>query len=119
MGNADWYVLTGESAEPGRSGIDRPVDAGALGDDIAFMRLPTHGRAARSARIHGSPASFDELIFPSTPEDDFRRLLTAGAALLAGGHVHLPCGVVVLLFVNLAASGSAERASRNDPRLDF
>jgi Calcineurin-like phosphoesterase superfamily domain len=39
--------------------------------------------------FHGSPGSWDEVILPSTPEDDFRRLLgDADAQILAGGHTH-------------------------------
>ncbi|MGA7733493.1 MAG: metallophosphoesterase family protein [Chloroflexia bacterium] len=40
--------------------------------------------------FHGSPASYDELIFPETPEDEFQRMLGAYTGrVLTGGHTHL------------------------------
>lgn len=40
--------------------------------------------------FHGSPASYDELIFPETPEDEFQRMLGAYTGrITAGGHTHL------------------------------
>jgi predicted phosphodiesterase len=39
--------------------------------------------------FHGSPASFDDVILPGMPEEDFRRLLgDPDAPILAGGHTH-------------------------------
>jgi predicted phosphodiesterase len=39
--------------------------------------------------FHGSPGSHDDVILPSTPEEQFRRLLgDADAPILAGGHTH-------------------------------
>jgi predicted phosphodiesterase len=40
--------------------------------------------------FHGSPASFDDVILPTTPEDEFQRLLAGQAAsFFTGGHTHL------------------------------
>jgi hypothetical protein len=40
--------------------------------------------------FHGSPASFDDLIFPYTPEDEFRGYLEGyGAWIFTGGHTHM------------------------------
>ena len=40
--------------------------------------------------FHGSPHSFDDIIFPNTSEEDVQRFLGgSGAAALAGGHTHL------------------------------
>ena len=40
--------------------------------------------------FHGSPHSFDDVILPETPEDEFQRLLGGcGRSLLTGGHTHL------------------------------
>jgi predicted phosphodiesterase len=40
--------------------------------------------------FHGSPGSYDDFLFPATPEGVFRALLgDARASVLAGGHIHL------------------------------
>lgn len=40
--------------------------------------------------FHGSPASFDELIFPETPEEEFQRMLGQyRGRVMCGGHTHL------------------------------
>lgn len=40
--------------------------------------------------FHGSPASFDELIFPETPEDEFQKMLGEYTGrIMCGGHTHL------------------------------
>ncbi|MGQ0605067.1 MAG: metallophosphoesterase family protein, partial [Anaerolineales bacterium] len=40
--------------------------------------------------FHGSPASFDDVILPSTSEEEFQKYLGAHAGhLLCGGHTHL------------------------------
>lgn len=57
---------------------------------------------------HCSPASYNDLIFPTTPEPEFRALLDgADADVVAGGHVHLQFlrrrGAT--LFVNPGSAG--------------
>ena len=40
--------------------------------------------------FHGSPASFNELIFPETPEEEIQRMLGPHLpAIMCGGHTHL------------------------------
>lgn len=40
--------------------------------------------------FHGAPASFDDLIFPYTPEEEFRGYLAGYAAwIFTGGHTHM------------------------------
>jgi predicted phosphodiesterase len=40
--------------------------------------------------FHGSPASFDDVILPDMPEDEFQRYLGPYAArILTGGHTHI------------------------------
>ncbi len=40
--------------------------------------------------FHGSPASFDEIIYPETPEEEFQRMLGPYTGrVLTGGHTHL------------------------------
>ncbi len=95
MGNADWYVLTGEpGAEPEteRHRIAREWTLSQLSQaDVDFVRsfTPTVDEPPVLA-FHGSPGSWDDVILPSTPEEDFRRFLgDADAPILAGGHTHL------------------------------
>lgn len=57
---------------------------------------------------HGSPASYDDLIFPHTPEEEFRELLgRVDADVVSGGHTHLQFvrrrGATV--FVNPGSAG--------------
>jgi predicted phosphodiesterase len=50
---------------------------------------PTASTSAPLLAFHGSPTSWDDVILPSTAEDEFRRLLgEPEAAILAGGHTH-------------------------------
>jgi predicted phosphodiesterase len=94
MGNADWYVLTGDGVEPEteqQRDVREWTRAQLSEDDIEFVRAftPTVELQGLLA-FHGSPSSFDELIFPTTPEAEFRRMLeTARAPITCGGHVHL------------------------------
>lgn len=58
-------------------GFERRVEID-LGDDKALLAF------------HGSPDSFDDIILPETPEEDFQRMLAGFSALLfTGGHTHL------------------------------
>ena len=58
--------------------------------------------------FHGSPGSYDDFLFPATPEGVFRALLgNARASVLAGGHIHLQFlrRVGEALFVNPGSVG--------------
>jgi predicted phosphodiesterase len=106
MGNADEWLLTG--VESGSEAISderrqrmeavREWSLSRLSDEQrAFMAgfAPTAEVALADGRgllaFHGSPASYDDLILPTTPEDDFQRMLGGHAGrILCGGHVHLP-----------------------------
>ncbi len=100
MGNADYWLLTGDSASKERiSNAQIEVRAWSLTrlnkEDLNFIRqfksiitLPLDNQSL--VCFHGSPVSFDELIFPTTSEDDFLRLLGGyGSSILCGGHTHL------------------------------
>lgn len=105
MGNADAYLLSGtaddaEPIEPERQARLDAVRAWSLTQlseaDRAFVAdfAPTVeldlGQGRRLLAFHGSPASFDELILPLTPDDELRRMLGAHAdKLLCGGHTHV------------------------------
>ncbi len=104
MGNADAFLLTGtdegEPTTPDRMARLRAVREWSLAQlrnqDLEFIRgfAPTVTVEGPGSRrflcFHGSPASFDDVILPSTPEDQFQRLVGGhGADWLAGGHTHL------------------------------
>jgi predicted phosphodiesterase len=105
MGNADAWLLSGvetgaENPSPERyarmlavrdwslsrlSEADRAWIAGFA----PTVSLPLDGGRGLLA-FHGSPASFDDLILPGTPQEDFERLLAPHAPrVMTGGHVHL------------------------------
>jgi predicted phosphodiesterase len=105
MGNADAWLLTG--VETGAEGIppDRMCKMQAIREWSlaqlsavdrrfieAFQTTVTvdAGGGRRLLCFHGSPDSFDDIILPKTPEDEFQRYLGAHAdCFLAGGHTHI------------------------------
>jgi predicted phosphodiesterase len=105
MGNADAWLLTGE--ETGREQItperNRQLEAvrgwslaQLLAEDQGFIAgfQPTVEIPLAPGRsllcFHGSPASFDDVILPDMPEDEFQRYLGAHADhILTGGHTHI------------------------------
>ena len=102
MGNADAFLLTGSD-----EGSTEPVTEAQLEvrawsfaqlseSDVAFIKgfQPTVevslDGGVHLLCFHGSPASFNELIFPETPEEDFQHMLGAYiGAIMCGGHTHL------------------------------
>jgi predicted phosphodiesterase len=100
MGNADAWLLSGiDTAEPASAELTRTRDwslAQLSDDERAFIGgfLPSVeiplGQAGTLLCFHGSPHSFDDIIFPDTPAADVERMLGGTSALvLAGGHTHL------------------------------
>ncbi len=101
MGNSDAWLLTGEISSGGErvSSVQLEVRAWSLsklkGADLDFIRqfknvikLPLGDESL--VCFHGSSASFDDLIWPSTPEEQFVRMLEGyGDSILCGGHTHL------------------------------
>jgi putative phosphoesterase len=102
MGNADDFLLTGVSKNPGESmsasqlavrewqiarlsEADRRFIAGFQpGIEIA-LDANNHLLC-----FHGGPHSFNDIIFPHTPEDEFRHAFRDVHALAyCGGHTHL------------------------------
>jgi predicted phosphodiesterase len=101
MGNADHWLLTGDEAGESEPASQELLDvrAWSLGqlsaEDRAFIQgfQPTveidldGGKKLLCA--HGSPTSFNDIILPATPEDEFRRYLGVYAPhILTGGHTH-------------------------------
>ncbi len=107
MGNADAWLLTGKETGNEQISDERRRQLDAIRDwslaqlseaDRAFIAafrptvtLPLDANL-KLLCFHGSPASFDDFIFPDTPEEEFQRMLGQYAAdyIMTGGHVHLP-----------------------------
>jgi predicted phosphodiesterase len=101
MGNADAWLMTGietgkEHTTEKQLAVREWMLTQLSGDDIAFVRTfrPTVtvdlGKGQTLLCFHGSPASFDDIILPETPEDDVQRCLGPHkSSFLTGGHTHL------------------------------
>jgi predicted phosphodiesterase len=102
MGNADAWLLTGVETSDNETITERQLATRAWclarlsADDRAFIaafvptvELPLEG-GRRLLCFHGSPTSFDDLIFPETPQEEVTRLLGPTApAIWCGGHTHI------------------------------
>jgi len=99
-GNADAFLLTGEtggeSLTPQQYAAREWSLARLSEADRAFIAAfqPTVTISLPGERrllcFHGSPTSFNDIIFPETPEEEVRHLLGAYLpAILTGGHTHL------------------------------
>lgn len=103
LGNADAWLLSGVNTSDhetvtARQEVVREWSLAQLSEaDRAFIAafMPTVELALEGGCtllcFHGSPTSFDDLIFPETPQDEFARLLQPFApAIFTGGHTHVP-----------------------------
>jgi predicted phosphodiesterase len=145
MGNADDWLLTGEESGAENIPAERLRKMGEVrawslsqlsdGDRalIAGFRptveLPL-GDGRSLLCFHGSPASFDEVILPTTPEDEFQRMLGAFTPnILTGGHTHMQqirrIGATNTFFFNPGSVGLAyshqqpEDSFRADPWAEY
>jgi predicted phosphodiesterase len=101
MGNADAWLLTGvKTGEKPETEAQERVRQWSLArlspDDQAFIATfaPTVTIPLSPERellcFHGSPTSFDQILLPSLPSEEFRRALDQYApAVLTGGHTHV------------------------------
>ena len=105
MGNSDAWLLTGvetgaESLSEERLKRLNTVREWSLSklneEDRRFINRfqPTVtldlGNNKSLLAFHGSPISFDQVLLPSTPEDEYQEVLRPYAShILTGGHVHL------------------------------
>ena len=100
MGNADAWLLSEESdiVEP-TTQQQREVRAWTLAElsseDLDYIRgfqrtLEVRmDDAQRLLCFHGSPNSYDDVLLPETPKEDWDRLLGPfSPAIMAGGHTH-------------------------------
>ena len=104
MGNADAWLISGE--ETADEGIP-PERLKKMGEvrNWSLTQLTEEDRAFISSFqptvtlplqddlnllcFHGSPTSFDDVILPAAPEDEFQKFLRAYAGqILTGGHTH-------------------------------
>ena len=104
LGNADAFVLDAGSAEGSTEAVTerqlavREWTFGRLTGaqrDLVAAYAPTieHdlGDGRRLLGCHATPASFDPVVFPSAPEEEFRAAFGGtGADVVACGHIHLP-----------------------------
>ena len=101
MGNADAWLLTGQETSPEEKISEQQLAvrewslAQLSADDLAFIQQfsPTielsPGANQKLLCFHGSPCSFDDLIFPHTPYETVRDFLDGyDATLFTGGHTH-------------------------------
>jgi diadenosine tetraphosphatase ApaH/serine/threonine PP2A family protein phosphatase len=102
LGNADAFLVDPSADGSAEEVTERQLAARAwsverLGaDGLAWIEAlpPTVevdlGGGRRLLACHGSPGSYDDLIFPHTPEPEFRAFLDdVDVDVVAGGHTHL------------------------------
>ena len=145
MGNADDWLLTGhdsgaEKITPERARKMDAVREWSLAqlsdDDKAFIHAfkPTVEIALPNNRtllcFHGSPRSFDDVILPTTFEEDFTKYLGDFLpSLMCGGHTHMQqirrIGTTDAFFFNPGSVGFAyshqqpEEHFRADPWAEY
>ena len=105
MGNADDWLLTGQDSGAEQIASERKVKMETIrdwslaqlsSDDLEFVhgfqpvvRLSV-GDDLTLVCSHGSPKSFDDVILPTTSDEDLKRLLEPEPGLLyCGGHTHV------------------------------
>jgi putative phosphoesterase len=104
MGNADAWLISGEETADEGIPPERLRKMGEIRlwslsqltqDDQAFISKfqPTITLHIEDGTdllcFHGSPASFDDIILPAAPEEEFQKFLGAYAGqILTGGHTH-------------------------------
>lgn len=104
MGNADAWLITGEETADEGIPPERLKKMGEIRnwslsqlteDDTGFIaKFQPTVTLHLDDRIdllcfHGSPASFDDVILPAAPEEEFQKFLGAYAdSILTGGHTH-------------------------------
>lgn len=124
MGNTDAWLLTPPSAIEGDR-FDRAITQWTIAqltdDDRAHIASfpPTIELALSDGQtllcFHGSPRSYDDVIVPTTPDDELREMLGGmRATIMAGGHTHLQmvrrygdAHIVNIGSVGLAGVGAA------------
>jgi len=102
LGNADAWLLSGDEntlvqeLSPAQRAIREWTYAQLTPDDQAFLGTfqPTLeinlGISRPLLCFHGSPSSYDDILLPTTPDDEFQQIVgDYHQFILAGGHTHL------------------------------
>lgn len=121
LGNADAFLLDPATAEgSGEAITERQLEMRAWSvaqltrDQLAYIAaMPATvaadlGDGRSLLACHAVPSSYDPLVFPTTPEAEFRAALgPVTDDVVAGGHIHLPYvrRVGPTLFVNPGSAG--------------
>jgi predicted phosphodiesterase len=133
MGNADAFVLDPSTAK------EEPVTERQLAVRDWTLAQLTEGQRAFMASFpptvevelgdgrtllafHGTPRSNEELVFPTTPEAEYReRLGELRHDLVAGGHIHLPYvrRIGAAQFVNPGSVGLGYDHEQDESDLRF
>ena len=135
MGNADAWLISGEETADEGIPPERLKKMGEIRlwslsqlteDDIDFISTfqPTVTIKLEGGLdllcFHGSPTSFDDVILPAAPEEDFQKFLGAyRGKILTGGHTHAQQirRIGDLFFFNPGSVGFAY--SHNQPDNEF
>jgi predicted phosphodiesterase len=135
MGNADAWLISGEETADEGIPPERLKKMGEIRlwslsklteEDIDFIAKfkPTVTIKLEDGLgllcFHGSPTSFDDLILPAAPEEEFQKFLAPYAGhVLTGGHTHAQQirRIGELFFFNPGSVGFAY--SHNQPENDF
>jgi putative phosphoesterase len=135
MGNADAWLISGEETADEGIPPERLRKMGEIRlwslsklteDDIEFISRfqPTVTIKLEEGPdllcFHGSPASFDDIILPAAPEEEFQKFLSSYTGkILTGGHTHAQQirRLGDLFFFNPGSVGFAY--SHNQPNADF
>ena len=105
MGNADAWLVSGEETSDEGISPERlqrmgeirqwslsqltPEDLDFIADFQPTIELKLE-EGLNLLCFHGSPTSFDDILLPATPDEEFQRLLGAyGNHILTGGHTHV------------------------------
>jgi putative phosphoesterase len=101
MGNADAWLLTGQETSQNEQISESQLatriwslaqlseeDKVWIASFSPTIEIPLEG-GKKLLCFHGSPHSFDDILLPDTPEEEFQKLLEGfDATLLCGGHTH-------------------------------
>jgi predicted phosphodiesterase len=145
MGNADAWLLSGRVTDTEQRSEKRVLQMNAVREwslsqlseaDRAFIAAfkPTVEIALEGGHallcFHGSPASFDDVILPGTPDEEFQALLAPYAPkIMTGGHTHTQqirrIGAGAGFYVNPGSVGlsyshhQSEEGFRADPWAEY
>ncbi len=105
LGNSDAWLLSGVETDAHLISAERRKKLDIVREwslsqlnkkDLAFINsFPTTlivplGKNRRLLCFHGSPTSFDQILLPTTTEDEFQNILSPYSKyILCGGHTHL------------------------------